>query len=438
MKLLPLLPVLCYLTIVTGSPLAEADADADADAQMYQPYGQQGYGPIANQMGGPGYGGSPPKMYNGDEMSPLDAENMDGYGTLDVPSQGNVIPMEDQSGGYNSEPSGFQPDNMGQYMRSPMNYGSPMDNQYMSPPVSSYNPAPPVSSYPQYMPINPYPSRPNYYNNNYQPLNNQGQMYTRSYTPLQGSPCTSVCRSRPMINSRPSCSTACNIKRPSCAMNQPQVDYAVQGQTTFCKPKPIRNPMPQSMGCSGWGCGSSAVNYPASVGPSYPSRTPCRGSSCGGSWGSSPCSGGSCSGGSPCSSSSCSGGSGYNPGTVTGGSGYNPGQVTGGSGYNPGQVTGGSGYNPGYVTGGSGYNPGYPTGGSGYNPGYPTGGSGYNPGYPTGGAGYNPGQTGFKCNNEGCTGSDSFPQQANTLPAQVGSWSDETSVDPAEGSGYLQ
>lgn len=62
-----------------------------------------------------------------------------------------------------------------------------------------------------------------------------------------------------MINSRPLCNTACNIK-PSCSMNKPQVkpkrvkykigiailtpflfqvDYAVQGQTTFCKPKPV-------------------------------------------------------------------------------------------------------------------------------------------------------------------------------------------------------
>merc|ERR1719264_1816057 len=349
-------------------------------------------------MGGPGYGAPMNSPY----LDPAAADNMEGYGTLDVPAAGNVAPEP-----YQQQYPAYLPGRgANNYVRPApqMNepapdmtgYGSlnnmpdagnvqPMQegfNNYMSPPISYQPPMPtnfnvnPVSSGPDAMrppaPLQPYmPYMP--LQNNYAPLNAQGKPFTRSYTPIVGTNgnCMNVCRSRPMYNARPSCRPSCN-SRPSssCSFRRPLVDYAVQGQTTFCGPKPLRRPMPMALRprprpiYTTGGCGSST------------------GSTCGGS--------------------------GYN-----GESGYNGGS-NGGSGYN----------NGGGCASGS-------CGGSGYNDGSYNGGSGYNNGS-NGGSGYNGGCSSGTCGGFNYPGQQQQPQQAVNLPGQLGSWADETPAVPED------
>jgi len=242
-----------------GNPLAEADANAEAEAEAEADADADAEArwsnmPQYNQMGGPGYN-APGYNYQNAMYRPgllgAGAPNeetpepvMGAYGSLNMPTAGNVMPV---------------PDNV----------------------YNNFEPSIPLAP----GPIAPGPIAPA------PPVNAQGEMYTRSYTSMPsympGRRCYNVCRqSRP--NYWPSCRPSCSVRRPSCSTRRPMIDYQVQGNTMFCKPRR----------CGRYGCGGSGTRYP-NIDVTYPN-----------------------------------GGSGYNPGT-NGGSGYNPG-TNGGSGYNPG------------------------------------------------------------------------------------------------------
>jgi len=312
---------------VNGEAVAEPVAEAEADAQQY---------------GGPGYGTYPAYMGNQNMMPTRQADNMEGYGTLAMPDNGNVMPVSGNQG-FGMPSYDMSPPYSGAPVMSPPFYGAPVMSPpisgapVMSPPISGapvMSPpisgapvmSPPIANNPQMPPLisqEPEVSAPVGNAPVSMPVNNQGDVYTRSFTPIQGTRCMNVCRTRPNIMSRPTCRPACNV-RPSCSFNRPSIDYSQQGQTTFCRPQRTRC----ATNTCGWG--NNGNNWYNNNNNYY----------YGGN-----------------------GGSGFNPGNNEG---FNPGDnsiVDGGDGFNPGNN---EGFNPGNN---EGFNPGN---NEGFNPGYDT------------------------------------------------------------------
>jgi len=312
MRLLLIFPLLVCLT--WGDPVAEADAEAEADAVADADaeadpvaqilYGQAG-GPGSYQ--GPNYGQMNPSQ--GPSIEPMLAMNQ-----MNLPTGNhNARPITNWGDVYNNfETSGnsLQPP----LMTNPMAPQQP-EPLIMSNPMASQQPEAPIMSN---------PSEGN------MEVNGQGQMFTRSYTPLPGmmpgQRCYNMCRHRPNYWPNTSCRPVCNV-RPACNNRRPLIDYRVRGRTVFCRPR--RYPY---YSCGSNGCGGNGYYGGGNGGSGYN----------GGSSGDSGYNGGS------------SGGSGYNGGS-SGGSGY----YGGGSGYNPGCQSSGScggGGCYGGSCGGGGYN----------------------------------------------------------------------------------
>lgn len=359
MRFLPVLALAGHIALVFGSPDAEAAADPQWD--------QQKDGEVALDSSTPA--AMPLSMSPDNDMAKYQGNQMQSSSYRSWSSQGYKPgnagqyarpwpPVQRSYGGgvASSVTRGYQPNSVNMYTRtlgypvtssgSGMQYGATSVGKYGSLTMSetgnaqalsasfsdpSFAPGTfsrPDTNYPLNpssngrpsisYPLNPPTSYPLPRPNTNLPLNSQGLMYTRSYTPLSNG-CTSVCNQRrPMINQRPVCRTSCSQMpvRPSCSMTKPNIDYQVQGPTTMCKPKPLINPLPIQMTrpCYYGNCGSASSGGSSGIGfggynpgQGYPVQN-LPGSTWGGSVG---CSGGGCGvQSSPCSSGGCGSSSG--------------------------------------------------------------------------------------------------------------------------------
>jgi len=288
MRLLLIFPLLFCFT--RGDPVAEADAEAEADAVAdadaeADPIAQILYG----QAGGPGsyYGSNQMNPGQGSSIEPMIAMNQ-----MNLPTGNNPMP------------------NYGDVYNNFETSGNSLQPPLMNNPMASQQPEAPIMSNPT---------------EGNMEVNGQGQMFTRSYTPISrpGQRCYNMCRYRPNYWPNTSCRPVCNV-RPACNTRRPWIDYRVRGRTVFCRPRQYPNYSCGSSGCGGSGyypgsSGGSGYNQGSSGGSGYPTQY---------YLGSNSASGGSSGGGGYptqyyLGSNSASGGdSGYYPG---GGSGYNPG-----------------------------------------------------------------------------------------------------------------